>query len=440
VAVGNSGSIMTSQDQGESWVLNSNVSGTWWHDVMTETDGDLVAVGESGTYAESSDQGQHWSSLSLGVSAHLYDIDRSSSYGYIVGSSGMILYLANGKWFTASVEVTEPLYAAQDNGDGSAWIVGGGGRVLKAVNGGLSWVNLGRVGTENLQGVYFESSSIGWVIGENGTFKKTTDAGSSWSDVSVEGLVDQDLYDIQVSGDHIVVAGDSVVLLSEDGGVTWILEEFVEEDVTFYTAYYENDSQFWVAGSHDDVFSSVYLYSAEEETLDEEAFVDFLEELFGEEFFETEIGSLIKLSCEEAASVDDPCHAVYYYTNNERHAFPNERVFFTWFENFDEVLEVEKEFMSNIPLGSNVTYHPGTRMVKFQSFSTVYTVSIGGLLRPIASEEIAADLYGENWNQQIDDIPDAFYGNYVFGEPIESIEDYDVEEEFGSVEYLDDNF
>lgn len=437
VAVGSSGSIMTSQDQGDSWVFNTNVSGTWWHEVMTQTDGDVVAVGESGTYAESSDQGQHWSSLSLGVSAHLYDIDQSSSYGYIAGSGGMILYLANGKWFTASVEVTEPLYAVQDNGDGSAWIVGGGGRMLKAVNGGLSWSNLGRVGTENLQGVYFESSSVGWVIGENGTFKKTTDAGASWSAVSVEGLVDQDLYDIQVSGEHMVVVGDNVVLLSEDSGLTWAAEAFVEEDVTFYTAYYENESQFWVAGSHDDVFSSVYFYSIQEDTLDEEESSDMLGE---EDLSQTQEGSLIKLACEEGALVDDPCHAVYYYLNDERHAFPNERVFFTWFEHFDDVWEVEREFMSTIPLGSNVTYHPGTKMVKFQSFSTVYAVSRGGLLRAIVSEDVAADLYGIDWNQHIDDIPDAFYGNYDFGELIESADEYDVEEEFLSVEGLDDNF
>lgn len=438
VAVGNSGSIMTSPDDGETWLLNTHISGAWWHDVTTEVDGDVVAVGESGTYAESSDQGQNWSSLSLGVSAHLYDIDRSSSYGYIVGSDATVLYLANGRWTSAAPNVTESLYAVQDNADGSAWIVGAAGRLLKATNGGLSWSNFGRVGTENLWGVFFESSSTGWVVGDNGTIKKTTDAAASWSTVSLEGLVTQDLYDIQVFGENIVVVGDGIVLLSQDHGNTWTLTDFTNEQVTFYAAYYQDESHLWIAGSHDDVSSAVYFYvidETQEGVSEEETMIP------EQDSPEVPSSSLIKSICEEESGIDDPCRAVYYYAQDgKRHAFPNENIFFTWFEHFDEVLEVSQDFLSDIPLGSNVTYHPGTRMVKFQSFPTVYAVSKGGLLRPIANEQTATDLYGADWNQQIDDLSDAFYGNYDFGDPIESVDDYDVEEEFLSVENLDDNF
>lgn len=160
-----------------------------------------------------------------------------------------------------------------------------------------------------------------------------------------------------------------------------------------------------------------------------------------EEVDEAESGSLIKLSCVGETGVNDPCRAVYFYAaaDGMRHAFPNEKVYFTWYGDFDDVVIVSAEFMSSLQLGRNITYHPGTRMVKFQSVPTVYTVSRNGLLRPISGEEVAASLYGENWNQQIDDISDAFLGNYSFGEAVDSTEDFDVEEEEDSVLDLDEN-
>jgi photosystem II stability/assembly factor-like uncharacterized protein len=139
---------------------------------------------------------------------------------------------------------------------------------------------------------------------------------------------------------------------------------------------------------------------------------------------EAEAGSLIKLACGGSADAEDPCHAVYYY-DSKRHAFPNEKVFLTWYENFDDVVIVTEEFMSSVVLGINVTYHPGTRMVKFVTQNTVYGVGEAGELRAIMSEDVAESIWGTDWNTQIDDISDAFYSNYRFGEDIERTSDFD---------------
>lgn len=138
--------------------------------------------------------------------------------------------------------------------------------------------------------------------------------------------------------------------------------------------------------------------------------------------------TLIKTPCSSAsaADVNDPCHAVYYF-DGKRHAFPNEKVFFTWYENFDDVIIVTKEYMASITLGVNVTYHPGTRMVKFLTVNTVYAVGETGELRAIASEDVAESIWGSDWNTQIDDISDAFFGNYRFGEDVVSTSDFDPE-------------
>ncbi len=156
---------------------------------------------------------------------------------------------------------------------------------------------------------------------------------------------------------------------------------------------------------------------------------------------EADPGNLIKMACSGVVDVNDPCKAVYFYASDgSRHAFPNEKVYFTWYDDFDDVIIVTDDFMASLSLGTNVTYHPGTKMVKFQSVHTVYAVEKEGVLRAIGSEDIAASLYGSNWNTKIDDINDAFFGNYSFGDDIDNTSDYDVDDAVDSVTDLDDNF
>jgi len=152
-------------------------------------------------------------------------------------------------------------------------------------------------------------------------------------------------------------------------------------------------------------------------------------------------GSLLKLTCPAHADVNDPCKAVYFYaTDGKRHAFPNDKVYFTWYADFSSVKEVSTDFLSSLTLGKNVTYHPGIKLVKFQSVPTVYAVEAKGVLRAIGSEEIAMQLYGIDWHKNVDDISDAFFGNYSFGSAILSSADYSVDGAIQSVALLGENF
>lgn len=134
---------------------------------------------------------------------------------------------------------------------------------------------------------------------------------------------------------------------------------------------------------------------------------------------------LIKTACAEGAAADDPCKAVYYVgADGKRHAYPNSKVFFTWYSNFDDVETVTPEKLASYPLGKNVAYRPGVRMVKFTTLDKVYAVGRNGVLRWIASEEVAKALYGSDWNTKIDDIPDTFYMDYAFGSDVAASADF----------------
>ena len=108
--------------------------------------------------------------------------------------------------------------------------------------------------------------------------------------------------------------------------------------------------------------------------------------------------------------------AVYYYgTDGFRYVFPNDKAYFTWYQNFDTVKWVSDSDLTKIQIGGNVTYKPGVKMIKINSDPRVYVVSAGGVIRPIASEAVATALYGATWNKMIDDVPDGFFPNYSIG-------------------------
>lgn len=112
--------------------------------------------------------------------------------------------------------------------------------------------------------------------------------------------------------------------------------------------------------------------------------------------------------------------AVYLLQDDgKRWVFPNEKTYFTWYADFDDVVDVTCDELSDYQIGGLVTYKAGVRLLKLQSAPTVYAVADGGVLQAIASEDQARSLYGDGWASEIDDLPDGFWSAYTVGEPLE---------------------
>lgn len=132
-----------------------------------------------------------------------------------------------------------------------------------------------------------------------------------------------------------------------------------------------------------------------------------------------------EVTCDDEATVGDlikseDASAVYYFADDgERYAFPNENVYFSWYDDFDGVKEISTEDLASVSFGGMVDYQAGTSLVKMPSVDTVYSVESGGVLREISSEEDAIALYGEDWASQVDDLSEAFFPQYEVGEPID---------------------
>jgi len=118
--------------------------------------------------------------------------------------------------------------------------------------------------------------------------------------------------------------------------------------------------------------------------------------------------SLIKTAAEAA---------VYYVgPNGKRYAFPNSKIYFSWYQDFSWVKTVTGSELASVPFGGAVTYRPGGRLVKLQTDPKVYAVSKGGVLRWVSDEFTAVKLFGSGWAALVDDLSDAFFSHYSVGE------------------------
>lgn len=124
------------------------------------------------------------------------------------------------------------------------------------------------------------------------------------------------------------------------------------------------------------------------------------------------IHDLVKLQDDGNVNTQEDTTVYYVGSDGRRHAFPNSQVFFTWFVNFNNVRIIGARDLASLPLGANITYRPGVRLVKFVTDPKVYVVDLARRLRAIRSEADAVAIYGSNWANNVDDISDAFYMDY----------------------------
>lgn len=123
-----------------------------------------------------------------------------------------------------------------------------------------------------------------------------------------------------------------------------------------------------------------------------------------------EVGMLVKL-------VDGS--TIYFIgADEQRHAFPNEYTYLSWFADYDDIVVLSEAQMSAIPLGDNVTIREGTYLVKLTSSPEVYAIEPDGLLRWLETEDLAVTLYGNDWGDRLIDLPDAFFSDYTVGDSI----------------------
>lgn len=115
----------------------------------------------------------------------------------------------------------------------------------------------------------------------------------------------------------------------------------------------------------------------------------------------------------------DNSPTVYYLDGNSiRHPFPTENTYYSWYDNFSGLAVLSPAEIAKYPLGGNITIRPGNFIAKFATDSNYYAIEPGGVLRLIVNDALLPEIFGADWAKRVVDLPDAFFGDYLFGEPI----------------------
>jgi photosystem II stability/assembly factor-like uncharacterized protein len=157
VAVGATGTILSSTDGGSSWTSPNSGTSSDLYAVSCPSFLVCVAVGASGAILKSSDGGQSWSAQASGTQQDLSGVScPSASACYAVGAKGTIVSTSDGgaNWSQQSSQTTQDLAQIACPGVSTCYVTGvfeivpptvvGGspstrGDILATSNGGQSW-------------------------------------------------------------------------------------------------------------------------------------------------------------------------------------------------------------------------------------------------------------------------------------------------------------
>ncbi len=114
----------------------------------------------------------------------------------------------------------------------------------------------------------------------------------------------------------------------------------------------------------------------------------------------------------------------YYAADGKRYVFPTIDVYRSWYGNFmiENLKIADLQTLYQTPLGGNVTFRPGSLM-KTPSIPSIYLVIKNGLIRPFASQQLVAEIYGSDWSKKVYELPEYYFSQYQLGEPISTLKD-----------------
>ena len=179
-----------------SWSFNNpQPTGQTLSDIERTQDGVLWTVGAYGTLMKSQDDGQSWTTQRIDVTGNLNSIKFVGSHAWIVGNSGLILYSSNAgvSWSRQSSGSMHNLHKIQFLDEHFGWVLATDSVYLHTTNGGETWSQR-RFDTQlplnDLRFIspqkgwltvgYYDPGNIGYDEDARGMLLHTTDGGATW--------------------------------------------------------------------------------------------------------------------------------------------------------------------------------------------------------------------------------------------------------------------
>jgi photosystem II stability/assembly factor-like uncharacterized protein len=189
IVVGQQGAIFVATDDGTHRRVDSGSSERLLSVDLDEETGRAVAVGGFGTLLTSDDAGDSWSPVSIdwaslteeGMEAHLYDVEITSQGEiFVVGEFGLVLSSRDGgTTWQARAQGDESIFALHLGENGIGYAVGQNGLVLRSQDGGQGWERLDTGSHGNLLDVWASAQGEVVVVGIR-TLLRSSDGGDTW--------------------------------------------------------------------------------------------------------------------------------------------------------------------------------------------------------------------------------------------------------------------
>lgn len=220
-AVGNSGTILNSQDGGQSWLPQTSGTGEDLFGVYFLTADFGFAVGRTGTILKTTNGGTNWDAKTAGTSTIFSDVFIfEDSTIWIAGQDRLRYSSDDGETWTPSGffgDITTLWFNSQD--DGVAFS-NSGTVVQSTTDGGNTW-QISQSVSDNLYDVYFFDSQSGFACGGAGALYSTNDGGNSWSSGNLG--ISENFYGIDFYNSTGYTVGSQGTVFRYENG--WLIED-----------------------------------------------------------------------------------------------------------------------------------------------------------------------------------------------------------------------
>ena len=227
VAVGDSGTVLISQDNCATWKRTKFNRVISLSDVYPFANGKTLIVGDSSAIYLSMNNLDSLKLIALEKGYTFFRIKfLDDKIGFVTGNKGLILKTQNGgiSWAKVSTNTNEVIFdlAFFDSKKGVA--VGWNGTILITADGGNSWTKLNAFPTDNyLKSIDVTNKGYGLIVGGNGTVLWTKNFGSTWEkeEMKMSNGFQKVKY---ISDDYAIVIGSKgIILVSKNKGESWNL-------------------------------------------------------------------------------------------------------------------------------------------------------------------------------------------------------------------------
>ena len=230
ISTGNTfGDILKTTNSGTNWTKLPFDPGYRTYSVffLNENLGYVGVQGPTGLY-KTTNGGQDWLQLNTGTgtsSNAIYDIKfYDENLGFAMYGSGQVARTTNGGDNWAAVSAGWGSAAGYEIfvvNSSVIYLCGGGNRVSKSTNGGVSFTQITTLGTVTLYSMHFFDENNGYIVGSGGKLYKTTN-GLTFTEIQLPTTAT--LYSIRFIDNNfgLIGGGSGIMFYTTDGGDNWL--------------------------------------------------------------------------------------------------------------------------------------------------------------------------------------------------------------------------